>query len=153
MGWRREEWTSRRCGRSTPSRSTTRRRTRSDRGSRFQVRRSRARMKTFLLLVLVVLLALMVVDRRRIYVRDPLATVYKSGLPQGSGKDGKQSGVQVFVNVSGDVLLWRDAEPGAYRILVQGWNKVPGTPVRLTCLRWMVCLTCLLYTSPSHETV
>jgi hypothetical protein len=35
-------------------------------------------MKTFLLLVLGVLLALMVVDRRRIYVRDPLATVYKS---------------------------------------------------------------------------
>ena len=98
-------------------------------------------MKTFLLLVLVVLLALIVVDRQRIYVRDPLATVYKSGLPQGSGKDGKQSGMQVFVNVSGDVLLWRDAEPGAYRILVQGWNKAPGTPARLSCLRWMVCLT------------
>jgi hypothetical protein len=64
-----------------------------------------------------------------------------SGLLQGSGKDGKQSGVQVFVNVSGDVLLWRDAEPGAYRILVQGWNKAPGTPARLSCLRWMVCLT------------
>ncbi len=64
-----------------------------------------------------------------------------SGLLQGSGKDGKQNGVQVFVNASGDVLLWRDAEPGAYRILVQGWNKAPGTPMRLTCLRWMVCLT------------
>jgi hypothetical protein len=62
-------------------------------------------------------------------------------LLQGSGKDGKQSGVQVFVNASGDVLLWQDAEPGAYRILVQGWNKAPGTPVRLTCLHWMVCLT------------
>lgn len=212
-------------------------------------------MKTFLLLVLGVLLALIVVDRRRIYVRDPLATVYKSDLHQGgktnarqsgksslrqsgksslrqsgtpnqsqdvvtesmqsameeqvqsggvivpqqsgnsgksqnaaaellqiskatgqlqsgvsgvlraskveqvqsevsgllqkvdpdllqgSGKDGKQSGVQVFVNASGDVLLWQDAEPGAYRILVQGWNKAPGTPVRLTCLHWMVCLT------------
>jgi hypothetical protein len=64
-----------------------------------------------------------------------------SGLLQGSGKDGKQSGVQVFVNASGDVLLWRDAEPGAYRILVQGWNKAPGTPARLSCMRWMVCLT------------
>ncbi|MGD0889770.1 MAG: hypothetical protein ABR889_11015 [Acidobacteriaceae bacterium] len=212
-------------------------------------------MKTFLLLVLGVLLALIVVNRRRIFVRDPLATVYKSDLHQGgktnarqsgksslrqsgksslrqsgtpnqsqdvvtesmqsamaeqvqsggvivpqqsgnsgksqnaaaellqiskatgqlqsgvsgvlraskveqvqsevsgllqkvdpdllqgSDKDGKQSGVQVFVNASGDVLLWQDAEPGAYRILVQGWNKAPGTPVRLTCLRWMVCLT------------
>jgi hypothetical protein len=64
-----------------------------------------------------------------------------SGLLQGSGKDGRQSGVQVFVNASGDVLLWRDEEPGAYRILVQGWNKAPGTPARLSCLRWMVCLT------------
>jgi hypothetical protein len=63
-----------------------------------------------------------------------------SGLLQGSGKDGRQSGVQVFVSVSGDVLLWRDAEPGGYRILVQAWNKAPGTPMRLTCLRWMVCL-------------
>ena len=64
-----------------------------------------------------------------------------SDLLQGSRKDGRQSGVQVFVNVSGDVLLWQDAEPGAYRILVQGWNKAPGTPMRLTCIRWIVCLT------------
>jgi hypothetical protein len=63
-----------------------------------------------------------------------------SVLLQGSGKDGRQSGVQVFVNAAGDVLLWQEAEPGAYRILVQGWNKAPGTPVRLICLRWMVCL-------------
>lgn len=62
------------------------------------------------------------------------------GLLQGSGKDGRQSGVQVFVNAAGDVLLWRDAQPGAFRILVQAWNKAPGTPVRLICLRWMVCL-------------
>jgi len=64
-----------------------------------------------------------------------------SGLLQGSGKDGRQSGVQVFVNAAGDVLLWQEAEPGAFRILVQAWNKAPGTPVRLICLRWMVCLT------------
>jgi hypothetical protein len=63
-----------------------------------------------------------------------------SGLPQGDGKDGRQSGVQVFVSAQGDVLLWRDAQPGGYRILVQGWNKTPGTPMRLTCIRWIVCL-------------
>ena len=97
-------------------------------------------MKTFLLLVLMTLLALIVVNRGRIYVRDPLAAVYKSDLRQDGRKDGRQSGVQVFVNATGDVLLWRDAQPGADRILVQAWNKAPGTPVRLTCLRWMVCL-------------
>ena len=62
------------------------------------------------------------------------------GLLQDSGKDGRQSGVQVFVNAADDILLWRDAQPGAYRILLQAWNKAPGTPMRLTCLRWMVCL-------------
>jgi hypothetical protein len=96
--------------------------------------------KTFLLLVLMTLLALIVVNRGRIYVRDPLAAVYKSDLRQDGRKDGRQSGVQVFVNATGDVLLWRDAQPGSYRILVQAWNKAPGTPMRLTCLRWMVCL-------------
>ena len=49
-------------------------------------------MKTFLLLVLGVLLALIVVDRRRIYVRDPLATVYKSDLHQGGKTNARQSG-------------------------------------------------------------
>jgi hypothetical protein len=113
-------------------------------------------MKTFLLLVFVALLALIVVNRRRIYVRDPLATVYKSDarqdgkfdarqdgksdLRQGGRNGVKQSGVQVFINYSNDVLLWQDAEPGAYRILLQAWNKAPGSPVRLTCLRWVVCL-------------
>ena len=63
-----------------------------------------------------------------------------SGLPQGGGKDGRQSGVQVFVSAAGDVLLWQDAQPGGYRILVQSWNKLPGTPMRLTCIRWIVCL-------------
>ncbi|MGP8259188.1 MAG: hypothetical protein ACLQM6_04455 [Acidobacteriaceae bacterium] len=90
-------------------------------------------MKKILLLVLVVGIALIAVNRQRIYVRDPLATVIKN--------DAKQSGVEVYVNVSDDVLLWREAEPRESRILVQGWNKVPGTPERLTCLRWMVCVT------------
>jgi len=88
--------------------------------------------KTILLLVFVALLAAIFVNRQRVYVRDPLATVYQG--------DVKQSGVQVFINYSNDVLLEQDAEPGSYRILVQGWNKMPGTPGVLKCIRWMVCL-------------
>jgi hypothetical protein len=87
-------------------------------------------MKTFLF---VALLALIAVNRQRIYVRDPLATVFRD--------DGKQSGVQVFINASNDVLLWQEAEPGEYRTLLQGWNKMPGIPYRLTCMHWMMCLT------------
>jgi len=54
---------------------------------------------------------------------------------------GRQSGVQVFVNLSGDVMLERDDEPGSYRILLQDWNKSAGTPKYLTCLHWVACLT------------
>jgi hypothetical protein len=66
-------------------------------------------------------------------VRDPLATVYKD--------DVKQSGIQVFINYSNDILLEQDNEPGSFRTLVQGWNKMPGTPLRLICLHWLACLT------------
>jgi hypothetical protein len=89
-------------------------------------------MKKILLLVFVVVLGFILVNRQRVYVRDLLATVYKN--------DVKQSGVQVFINYSNDVLVEQDADPGAYRILVQGWNKMPGTPAVLKCLRWMACM-------------
>jgi hypothetical protein len=88
--------------------------------------------KKILLLLFLVLLAAIYMNRQRVYVRDPLATVYRDEV--------KQSGVQVFINYSNDVLLEQDAEPGSYRVLVQGWNKMPGTPVVLRCIRWMVCL-------------
>ena len=89
-------------------------------------------MKKILLLALLVLLALIAFNRQRVYVRDPLATVFKN--------DVKQSGVQVFINYSNEVLLEQDQEPGAYRVLVQSWNKMPGTPSYLICIRWMACL-------------
>jgi len=89
-------------------------------------------LKKILLLAILVAMAFIFVNRQRVYVRDPLATVYKSEV--------RQSGVQVFINYSDDVLLEQDAGPGSYRILVQGWNKMPGTPVVLKCIRWMACL-------------
>ena len=90
-------------------------------------------MRKLLLVIVLVLLVLIVVNRQRVFVRDPLATVYKD--------DVKQSGIQVFINYSNDVLLEQDTEPGSYRTLVQGWNKMPGTPIRLICLHWLACLT------------
>src|ERR1019366_241433 len=47
----------------------------------------------------------------------------------------------VFINYSSDVLLQQDAEPAPYSILLQDWNKLPGTPTTLTCLRWIACMT------------
>jgi hypothetical protein len=90
-------------------------------------------MKKLLLLLLLVAIAIFAVYRQRIYVRDPVATVTRN--------DVKQSGAEVYVNVSDDVLLWQDAETGEYSTLLQAWDKLPGIPYRLTCLRWLVCVT------------
>ena len=90
-------------------------------------------MKTILIVALLVLLAVIFVNRQKVFVRDPLATVYRN--------DVKQSGVEVFINYSSDVLMERDSDSGSYWTLLQGWNRMPGTPTVLKCLRWMVCLT------------
>jgi hypothetical protein len=88
--------------------------------------------KTVLIAAFLILLTLIWLNRERVYLRDPIATVYRDGV--------EQSGIQVFQNYSNDVLIEKDSEPAPYRILVQGWNQVPGTPAVLRCMRWMACL-------------
>ncbi len=85
------------------------------------------------LLVFLGLVALVVLYRQQIFLRLPMAAVYRDKV--------RQTGVQVYINYSYDVLLEKDGEPGSYRTLVQGWSKMPGTPTELRCLRWMACLT------------
>ena len=89
--------------------------------------------KTVLILAFIVIMALILVNRQRVYVRDPLATVYRNGA--------EQSGIQVYQNYSNDVLLEKDGGDKPFRILVQDWDEIPGTPVNLTCIHWMACLT------------
>jgi hypothetical protein len=89
-------------------------------------------MKRLFVLAFLVLMALILMNRQRVYVRDPLAKVYRN--------DQKQNGVQVYINYSNDVLLIKEGDPGAYRILLQNWNKSPGTPTVLKCIHWMACL-------------
>jgi hypothetical protein len=90
-------------------------------------------MKRILLLAFVVLIALVWLNRQRVYVRDPLAAVYRNNV--------KQAGVQVYINYSYDILMEKDEEPGAYRMVVQDWDRMPATPVILRCVRSMACLT------------
>lgn len=90
-------------------------------------------MKTILIVAFLVLLALIFVNRQRVFVRDPLAMVYRN--------DVKQTSVEVFINYSSDVLMARDSDSGSYWTLLQAWNRTPGTPTVLKCLHWMVCLT------------
>jgi hypothetical protein len=88
--------------------------------------------KSILILAFVVILGLIIINRQRVYLRDPLATVYRNEV--------EQSGVQVFQNYSNDVLLEQDGGDHPYRILVQDWSEIPATPVNLICIRWMACL-------------
>jgi hypothetical protein len=97
-------------------------------------------MKRLFLLAFLIIMALIMLNRQRVFVRDPLASVYTSTAPDGTGAV-KQSGVQVYINYSNDVLLVKDSQPGGYTLLVQHWNKTPGTPVQLKCIHWMACLT------------
>jgi hypothetical protein len=85
-----------------------------------------------ILLLLVVFVALFVFwNRERLYLRDPVATVSRDGV--------KQSGVQVYINFSNEVLLESDKAP-MYLTLVQHGQRV-GTPVGLKCLHFVVCRT------------
>jgi hypothetical protein len=89
--------------------------------------------KKILLLAFLALMAFILINRQRVFVRDPLATVYRNNV--------KQAGVQVYINYSNDVLLVKEDNPGGYRLLVQNWSKMPGTPAELKCVHWMACLT------------
>jgi hypothetical protein len=88
------------------------------------------RMKRFLVLSGIVLIVLVAVYRQRLFLRDPLAKVYRDGA--------RQEGVRVYINYSNDVLLERPGDELPYR-MVQHWNKTPGVPQLLTCMRAMVC--------------
>jgi hypothetical protein len=89
-------------------------------------------MKTIITLLFFALLAFILYNRQRIYVRDPIATVYRNNLPE--------SGTAVYINFSNDVLLQHGDDSDARRILLQNTTRFPGTPERLTCLRWTACM-------------
>jgi hypothetical protein len=77
------------------------------------------------------LLVFVVVFRQRLFVRDPLGKVERSGVAQ--------DGTRVYINYSNDVLV-EDSARHQF-VLVQGWNALPGVPQHLFCLTGMVCWT------------
>jgi hypothetical protein len=89
-------------------------------------------MRKILALLFVMMLGFIIFNRHRIYIRDPLASVYRN--------DVRQDGVAVYIDYEEDVLVWKQDDPGAYQVLVQHWNLSPGTPKQLGCLQSMVCL-------------
>jgi hypothetical protein len=69
--------------------------------------------------------------RQRVFLRDPLGKVERSGTAQ--------DGARVYINYSNDVLVEDPATHGF--VLVQGWSKAPGVPQHLACLTGLACWT------------
>lgn len=88
-------------------------------------------MRKLVILLLIVLAGYVVLNRQRIYVRDPLAKSYRNAAEM---KD-----TRVYINYFNDAIIEDLAEQRIY--LVQNWNKIPGSPRQLHCLYGIACLT------------
>lgn len=88
-------------------------------------------MKKWIALLVIVLVVFVVVERKRVFVRDPLANVTRNGE--------KVDGEQVYINYYNDVLLEND-NPPMLVMLVEKGHPV-GVPTDLRCAHWLACLT------------
>jgi hypothetical protein len=87
-------------------------------------------MRKLIALLVVVAVVFVVWSRQRLYVRDPLGNVTRDGV--------KESGAQVYINYSNDVLLQNYHAP-MYVTLVQHGDRV-GVPAVLHCVAYVACL-------------
>ena len=88
-------------------------------------------MRRFLVLLVLALIALAVVYRDRLYLRDPLGKIARNGVVQDDSR--------IFINYENDVLVRE--KHGTEMFVVQHWNGLPATPSGLTCIEGMLCLT------------
>ncbi len=88
-------------------------------------------MKKLIVLLILLLIVFVVVERKRVYVRDPLASVTRDGA--------KVDGEQVYINFYNDVLLENDNPPMHLLLAEQG--QPIGIPTKLRCIHWVACLT------------
>jgi hypothetical protein len=87
--------------------------------------------KKLIALLVIGLVVFVVVERKRVFVRDPLASVTRSGE--------KVSGEQVYINFYNDVLLENDNPPMLVMLIEKG--QPVGVPTKLRCIHWIACLT------------
>ena len=87
-------------------------------------------MGKILLVLTVLLVAFVAVYRDRIYLRDPLGAVTRSGE--------KVPDAHVFINYDNEVLV--QEQGGTQMWAVQHWNGLQTVPAGLTCVQGMLCL-------------
>jgi hypothetical protein len=88
-------------------------------------------LRKILIVVTLLLVVFAVTFRQRIFVRDPLGKVERSGVAQ--------DGARLYINYSNDVLV-EDAASHQF-VLVQGWSALPGVPQHLFCFTGLICWT------------
>ena len=88
-------------------------------------------MKKLIALLLLALIVFVVVERQRVFVRDPLASVLRDGA--------KVDGEHVYINFANDVLLEHDSPP--MLVLLAQKGQPLGVPTKLRCIHWLACLT------------
>jgi hypothetical protein len=87
--------------------------------------------KKLIALLVILLVVSVVVERKRVYVRDVLASTTRDGQ--------KVDGEQVYINYYNDVLLENDNPPMLVMVLEHG--QPVGVPTKLRCIHWVACLT------------
>ena len=88
-------------------------------------------MRKFILLSTLVLVALVILYRNRIFLRDPLGRLERNGVAAPDSR--------VFINYSNDVLIQESS--GRQMFVVEHGNRLPGTPSGLTCIQGLLCIT------------
>jgi hypothetical protein len=89
--------------------------------------------RKLLLLIAIGLLVFAAIDRQRIYVWDPIASVTRDGVKQGS--------VRVMINYSNDVLMDDNSTEKRRLYLVQNWNKSAEVSTGpLKCVQYLACM-------------
>lgn len=90
-------------------------------------------MKKLVALIVLALVAFLVVNRYRVYLRDPIATVTRDGIRLGDQK--------VYINYPSDILLQDGSGTVPRLYIVQHWNTEVGTPtVALKCIQGVACM-------------
>lgn len=86
-------------------------------------------MRRLFWLVLALALGFTVLNRNRLFLRDPLGVLDRG--------DERVADAKIFINYSNEILV----QEGSQIYLVQAWNKIPGVPVKLSCLQGLLCLS------------
>ena len=87
-------------------------------------------MKKLILILALILIVFIAIERNRLYIRDPFATVLVDGE--------KQSGTQVFINFQNDVFLENDNPPAFIKVIQH--NSHIGSPKEMHGMHWVVML-------------